>query len=142
VIERQQPDLARQLIEKNQLSFADPIPDWAQTGALAAVNLGVMQGVGENKFGSTILLTREQLATIIARSVAQLQLELPAPVNKGEIADAKAVSDWAKEGVKLSVEQNLFPLSNNKFNPRQNVTRGEAAYAIAKIYEWMGNKGK
>lgn len=142
VIEREQPDLARQLIEKNQLSFADPIPDWAQTGALAAVNLGVMQGVGENKFGSTILLTREQLATIIARSVAQLQLELPAPVNKGEIADAKAVSSWAKEGVKLSVEQNLFPLSNNKFNPRQNVTRGEAAYAIAKIYEWMGNKGK
>lgn len=137
VVEKHRPELAAQLLANNQLNFVDPIPDWAQQGAIVAVNLDVMQGVGENKFASTDLLTRDQLATIIARMATNLETTIPAPTQNVTISDQKDVAEWATAGVKLAVEQKLFPLIEGKFMPKQKVSRGEAAYAIAQIYNWL-----
>ncbi len=137
VIEKQRPELASELLANNELNFVDPIPDWAQQGAIAAVNLGVMQGVGESKFASADVLTRDQLATIIARMTAILELNLPEPKQNVTIPDQKDVPEWATAGVKLAVEQQIFPLIEGKFAPKQKVSRGEAAYAIAQIFNWM-----
>lgn len=137
LIDVTQPDLAAMLLATNELTFVDPIPEWAQQGAIATVNLGAMNGVGENKFAAGERLTREQLATIIERAVQSLQLEVPAPTQAQTISDQKSVSTWATAGVTLSTEQRLFPLVEGKFMPQQPVTRGETAYAIAQLYQWI-----
>lgn len=140
VVEAQRPEQASELLKELELKFADSIPDWAMDGAVSSVNLGVINGIveyGETKFASTGQLTREQLATIIARSVEALQLTTPESSSNQTIADQATVPEWAAAGVKLAVEQKLFPLVDGKFLPKQKVTRGEAAYVIAQIYHWL-----
>lgn len=139
IVDRNSP-LAEGLTQSMEWPFVDPIPDWALHGSIAMVNLGVMNGVGENAFAPTNVLTREQLATILLRTVQSLQLSIPESMEEIQVIDGKDVSEWAKEGVAFAIQQQLFPLIDDMFLPQQAVNRGEAAYAIAKIYAWIAQQ--
>lgn len=115
-----------------QLTFADTaqIPDWARGFVATAVEEGIIQGLDGNRFGPDQLVTREQIATMIARAG---NLTSPAGTVP-PVPDAAAVSDWAWESVYRVIGHRLMRFhSSGNFNPQLPGTRAEATSAVARL---------
>jgi exopolysaccharide biosynthesis protein len=139
IIEKQKPAVLESLSNGAAIQFKDAIPEWAAKGVAAAVQLQIVNGFEDQTFRASLGLTREQLAAIIARTVANLNISLPESKQEMKLADEAKIPEWAKQGARIMAEQGLIPIQGNQFLPKQPVTRGEAAYAIAKLYDWLGN---
>jgi len=108
--------------------FADTVNHWSKDFIAAAAALGIADGYGNNSFGPDDLITREQMAVMIARALKLDQIN-----GKTAFADNSKISKWAKEAVFAVVENNLmqgFP--DNTFQPHVSATRAEAVYTTAK----------
>lgn len=77
--------------------------DTAQDTIIEATKLGLVAGVGGNKFAPQDMITREQVAVILDRAMKIVDLENSYDVRQDiELAlysDAVLISDWAKQGV-------------------------------------------
>ncbi|MDR0469738.1 MAG: S-layer homology domain-containing protein [Peptococcaceae bacterium] len=93
----------------------------------AAAN-GVVNGYGDGRFGSEDVITREQLAAIMANYesfAAKIPLDT---VSEKTFADADAISDWAKNPVDTLTRQGIIGgKPGNLFDPKGGATRAEFA---------------
>lgn len=100
---------------------------WYRSGALWAAENGIMDGYGNNVFGSGDSITREQFITVLWRYGGS---NMPKNTTL-EYDDADTISPWAKTAVAWAVENGIIYDDNtNNFMPKKAVTRGEAAYSI------------
>jgi len=101
----------------------------------AAAKAKLIDGVGAGKFDPTALVTREQVAKMVVLAAGKT-----ADATKAINFDDKAsISDWAKGYVAVAADLKLITGYNNKFSPKANATRAEAAKLI---YEEMLYEGK
>ncbi|HHZ03031.1 MAG TPA: hypothetical protein GX396_08900 [Tissierellia bacterium] len=115
-----------------ELNFADndAIPAWAIPYIKAAVMHGLINGKkidGKNYFVAKDLITREEIAAIIGRTIAK--------DSKGEIKfnDISLISSWAVDDVKKLIELGIITgYEDNTFRPLNHATRAEAAVMIYK----------
>ncbi|MCH5212723.1 MAG: DUF5050 domain-containing protein [Oscillospiraceae bacterium] len=115
-----------------------------------AINhLGVSQIVtgedtGETEYGDKIrsfypgrLLTREEMAVIMYRAMNRYIPQLVSG-NTTEPSDISEVSDYAKEAVgKLLCDSVLYGTTDNKFEPKANLTIEQAITAVYKFYKTL-----
>lgn len=104
-----------------------PKDAWYAKHIQAASQAGLIAGVSPGKFAPDAKLTREQAAQLIARVLkitAQGSLSF---------ADSAAVSAGAKPSVQAVLEQGWMTLNNDKFLPKQTVTREQAAIISVRI---------
>ena len=100
---------------------------------------GIVNGVGENKFDPTGVITHEQMYKIIAYYGQLLGFEVDDPdLSEAMYSDIEAVSDWAADGVRYCVRNRLIPAGdeNVELSPSEPSTREEAAviiYRFAKL---------
>ncbi|PKM83302.1 MAG: hypothetical protein CVU89_00670 [Firmicutes bacterium HGW-Firmicutes-14] len=99
----------------------------------AAYKAGIINGY-DGKFNPDEGVTREELAVILVNGLNGSEAEGDATLDR--FNDAGKISDWAQDAVISSVNMGLI-MGDDKgnFNPRQNVTRAEAAAIIARIIE-------
>lgn len=95
--------------------------------------LGIISGVGNNRFNPNGSLTREQAAKILM-GVNELigASEASRSVN---YSDASQISSWATEGVNYVSNHGIMNGSGDKFNPRGFFTREQAILTLYRMYQ-------
>ena len=96
---------------------------------------GIVTGYGDGRFGPDDLVTREQLAAMLARYLQSQGYVLPDAADPPDrFRDEAAVSSYAREGVELMRRTGLISgYSNGEFRPKRTVTRAEAAVIFARL---------
>ena len=101
---------------------------------MAAV--GVVDGVGENKFEPDNRLTREQAATMMARLAKAM--DKPIPAAAASFADSSTVSSWAIEAVGQMEQSGIMNgTGNNCFSPAEDYTREQSITTMVRMMEYV-----
>jgi hypothetical protein len=112
---------------------ANPFKDTTNSEVLKAFNLGIVQGISANTFAPKEVTNREQVATMLSRTI---RIMVPsgdfsttgAPI----FSDQKNISDWAKEHVLYMAKMGIVNGAEGKFMPKAVTTAEKASgYATA-----------
>ena len=79
-------------------------------------------------------LTREQMATVIARYLTALGLASVDTKQTGYKDDAR-ISAWAKAGVALCTQEGILQGANGLFLPKGKLTRAQTAAILYRLSE-------
>jgi len=115
-------------------NFADSGNTW-YTGYLAAAKqLGISNGVGDNKFAPEREITREEMVTLIYNYL-KLTGEISDEAAETSFADNAQISDWAKAGVAFASSNGYVKgKGNNVFDPKGYATRAELAQIFFNMF--------
>lgn len=110
---------------------------WAKKYIASAVKNNIANGMSETEFSPEGNVTREQAAAFIARAVAKKGGVLTADSNV--FSDNDKISSWAAEAVNGLKNAGVISGSgDNMFNPKNNLTRAEAANMIYGLMNYLG----
>ena len=111
--------------------FPDTSGHWARDGIATAYAHGIIQGYHDLAFGPDDLVTREQMAVMIA--MAQ---ELQAADDEMVFADRHRISGWARYHVAAAARAGIISgYPDGTFNPQGHATRAEAATIIVRALD-------
>lgn len=112
---------------------------WYEQAAIWAARAGIVKGSG-GCFLPEREITREQLATMLARYAKYQALALPDSENQ-QFADDAAISDWAKDAVYRMRRAGLLAgKGENLFEPKAQATRAEVAQLVKNLAELKEEK--
>jgi hypothetical protein len=117
-------------------SFADVATgQWYSAYVAWASENGIVNGYSATTFGTNDLVTREQMATIIARYVDYAGVTLPqAESIVASFQDASSVSGWAREGLELMRTTGIITgYTDGTFGPKRTAMRMEAATVFTRL---------
>jgi len=120
--------------EEPVLNFADQqdIPTWARGYVAAALQEGLIQGLPDGTFQPNRLITRAEMATIIARS----QGIVPDPEARSTFADAASIPNWAQGYIAAAADRGWVKgVGNNRFAPNNQSSRAEAVHLILNVLQ-------
>lgn len=107
-----------------------PFTDTSDPVIIQAADLGFVGGVGDGKYAPESLLTREQMATMLARVYTKLGGEIPT-VDATDFADDASISDYARDAIAfMSGKEIVTGVGDNKYGPQSNASI-EASLIIA-----------
>jgi hypothetical protein len=102
-----------------------------------ARDLGIVSGVGDNKFEPETPITREQMAAMLENYAKSMGLLLPDSVQRTEFDDNTRIAKYARGAVDTMVRAGVINgRKGNVFDPKAACTRAEVAamvhrYALA-----------
>lgn len=121
------------LNEDTDTRFKDvPATAWSAPYIAAVQQAGIMLGTGDGRFNPKQLLTREQLAIVIVKT-----LNLPLEANAASLSqfeDADTIHDWAARYVASAIKSGLMVGNGSKFEPTVRTQRQEAAMVAIRTY--------
>ena len=114
-------------------NFTDVSPSAEYADALSTGRaLGILNGIGENKYNPEAEITRQEMMTIIARGL-QLSGE---GVDISAYPDAAQIADYAVDHVKAMIASGLVQgNADGTINPLGKTTRAEAAVVMQRLQE-------
>lgn len=115
--------------------FVDVKPDdWFAPYVACAAELGIVEGMSENMFGSGNVITREDMAAMIYRTIIMHGEVMTERTDNFE--DSYDISEYANEAVeKLSAAGIINGVGSNMFAPKATATRAETAVIIFRCME-------
>lgn len=115
-------------------SFADT----SNPEILKAANLGLVAGVGNNKFAPNQLVTREQMAAIMLRALKVMNPTADfSTAGAVPFADDGKIKSWARDGVYYCSKAKIVAgVGSNMFDPEGNATREAAVIVCTRAYEY------
>lgn len=129
--------------------FVDMKNSWAEPIVAKAKNLGIVAGYdSDNTFRPDNKINNEQLYHMLGISYtknnpASTKLGNAANTYVGKFSDNGKIGGWAKKNIAVSVGSNIYvPNQSGSFNPRNEVTRFEAAVAIGRFFDRTAFNGK
>jgi len=101
-----------------------------------AAAIGVVTGVGDNKFDPAGKLTREQAAVMLARLANAVGK--PMPKQAATFADNTQVSTWATEAVgQVQAAEIMGGTGNNMFSPQGAYTKEQSIITILRLFNFV-----
>jgi len=95
----------------------------------AGKSLGILKGVGDNKFNPYDEISRQDLMTIIARA-----MKLTGDIDLSAFSDSNSISEYAFESIKAMIKSGLVKgNADGTLNPTGKATRAEAAVIMYRI---------
>ncbi len=113
-------------------NFADAGGAYYTDYLAAAKHLGIAEGVGDNRFAPEQEITRQEMFTLLYKSLKLIQ-ELPEASGSqklSDFSDVDQVAPWAKEGLSHFVQAGAVSGSNNQLYPGQTASRAEMAQLL------------
>ncbi|MBP3359301.1 MAG: S-layer homology domain-containing protein [Clostridia bacterium] len=99
----------------------------------AAYEQGIISGIGDRKFGVSAPITREDVLVIMARSIKKMGYSVEVS-KEVEFSDTADISDYALDAVlEMSGAGVINGYPDGRFIPENNITRAEAAVAVANL---------
>ena len=96
--------------------------------------LGVVNGVGDNRFDPDGKLNREQAAVMLSRLADAVGK--PLPKQAAIFADNNSISSWATEGVgHVEAAGIMSGVGNNTSAPKSPYTREQSIATIMRLYD-------
>lgn len=116
--------------EEGDIDFEDvSLKDWYRKDVAIAYKQGYIRGVTNKKFAPKDLLTREQAATIVAKTQ-----KLSLNNNDKSFSDIEKASTWSREYIKASYAAGYISGDKDgRFRPKDSITRAEAVTIIENI---------
>lgn len=112
-----------------------PFTDTENKKVKALYNMGIINGKSDTEFAPHDLLTREEAATIVVRTVNRVK---PLPVTEMwfEFADLKDISDWAMNSVQTVCNMDVMAgVGDNRFAPKETYTAEQAVVTLTRVYD-------
>ena len=104
-----------------------------------AHQLGIVNGVGNNRFDPDALTNREQVAAMIYRAIKAMLPHADFSTDGADsFSDEEAISEWAYEPVMFMNKNGLLKGSNGKADPKGITTREQAVLMVVRTYEKFG----
>jgi hypothetical protein len=108
-------------------SYYAPYVEWAKEAGIAG-------GVGGGRFAPDAEVTRQDLATLLARYAEFANKQLPAMLQYVTFADDAEIADYAKNAVKtLYMGGIVNGKPNSLFDPQGKATRAEVATVLRRF---------
>ncbi|AXH98342.1 S-layer homology domain-containing protein [Sporosarcina sp. PTS2304] len=105
----------------------------------SAVEQGIITGVTPDSFEPDSPITRVQAIAILVRALG-MEGRAPSPGFKTQYVDDYKISDWAKDSVYVATELGLVRGNeHNQFNPKQQLTRAQAALITSRFLDFLEN---
>lgn len=117
--------------------FADAEKNgWYREYIGAAAEAGIVNGVGDGKFGVGQKIIRQDMAVMTARAIKYKGIELAKVKEYPGFADENDISDYAKNNIAELFEAGVINgKGGNMFEPFGNATRAEAAKIIYEAFK-------
>ncbi|MFC4767749.1 S-layer homology domain-containing protein [Effusibacillus consociatus] len=106
--------------------FTDIEGHWAKPAILKLYHAGIVKGVGDGKYAPDQIVTREQILTLIIKSLGTPVEE----INRVTFSDVPA-SRWSHPFVEAAAARSIIE-KDSKFEPMRAVTRAEAAVWVSR----------
>lgn len=104
-----------------------PFEDTENVRLSEANALGIVTGVGNNKFAPDKSITREEMAVILNRALDKLGVSIPTTLEFRVYADSNKISTWAEASVQLMNKLGIIQgMGNDEINPKGNTTIEQA----------------
>lgn len=98
-------------------------------------DVGIVKGIEDELFAPNELLTREQAASLLARTVDFFDVQNKNN-NEYKYKDEDCISKWAKKDVsRMNQLRIMIGDENEYFNPQKNCTKEEMIVAIMRLYK-------
>ena len=126
--------------ERDVATFSDVGVSSYYTYAISwAAKNGIVKGIGNNKFLPDSSISREDLATIIARYIVFKKMNIDDEISgMNHISDASMISEYAKESVDTLIKKGLMQgKSKSIFDPKGMTTRAEVATILMRLMKKM-----
>jgi len=119
---------------KEQAPFEDVLAgNYYAPYIAAAYGAGIIQGKTSRRFDPNASISREEMAVMIIRAYEYMAGRLPSG-GAVQYADTASISQWAKHAVDAAGNLGILQGKGHKrFDPQGNLTRAEAAQAIANL---------
>ncbi len=135
-------ELATRLYEVYTREIAETAPvstftDTVNPEVFKAYKLGIVNGVGDNKFDPYALTTREQIAAMLNRVVRVIKPEADLSVEDApSFADQHEIESYFVDNVRFMAKNGLITgIGNNRFAPKDTCTREVAVLIAVRLYE-------
>ena len=104
---------------------------------LKAYQLGIVSGIGNNKFAPQVLINREQMAAMLNRAVVAIRPDADMSIEGAPVfADEKEVAPYFVTNVKFMSKNGFIQgVGNNRFAPKATSTREQAVIIAVRVYE-------
>jgi hypothetical protein len=106
----------------------NPFTDTDDEEVLKAYQIGITAGTSETTFSPDSLITREQMATMMARALSKANIDISVDLNGVEkFADDAEISSWAKESVYYMSNIGIIKgVGDNAFGVKGNATKEQS----------------
>jgi hypothetical protein len=124
------------LSQYDKTRFSDVSVDkWYVSSVEWAADMGIVAGVGNNRFKPEAFVTREEMAQMISQFIEVFDYTLPTiEVVEIEFADHDEISQWALEAVDEARKYGIITGNpGNIFDPKAFATRGEASKMLTDL---------
>ncbi len=104
---------------------------------IVAKGMGLVNGVGDNKFAPERTITRQEMIVMLYNTLALLE-ELPETTvsQSGNYLDANMIAPWAQESMATFLALGIISGNNNRINPRAVTTRAEMAQILYNLLSY------
>lgn len=122
-------------MDEGKLPFKDVIYGaWYYDAIAVAYSSSMIEGISEDAFGIGASITRQDMATILARILKTQKMELGQTVESITFADEASIADYAKDAVRNLSEGGIINgREDGSFDPQATATRAEAAVIIYRV---------
>lgn len=112
---------------------------WYYSYVTNLANAGVINGVGDGRFDPDGLITRQDIAVILARVISKMNYAIPKDNATQIFADDNDIADYAKSSMYELFACGILTGTDGKAMPCENATRAEAATLIyrTEVARWQ-----
>ena len=111
--------------------------DTSNVEILKAYQLGIVNGIGNNKFAPQVLINREQMAAMLYRAVTAIKPDADMSTEGAlTFSDEKEIESYFIDNVKFMTKNGFINgVGNNRFAPKDTSTREQAVIVAVRVYE-------
>lgn len=121
---------------QGNLTFSDVKADnWFYKPVLTVCMNGLINGKSSTNFDPNGNITREEMSKIIGLVLAQSSYKKQDKKLLTKFSDGSTIASWAEEGAAISIYNGVIQGANDRFNPKANATRAEAAVMLYRLYD-------
>ncbi|TDA65684.1 MAG: S-layer homology domain-containing protein [Clostridia bacterium] len=120
--------------------------DWFYGAVLAAYEAGLVKGYEDGTFRPNANITREEMATMVARGLAYAgkKVDVTGKVDTllAKFTDRNQISGWAREAAAVAVQEGIVKgRTATTYVPRANATRAESTVMLKRLLVSTGEIG-
>ena len=121
---------------ESSCGYKDVDPDsWYAEAVNWAAEAGITSGIGKNRFAPSGILTREQLITMLFRTIQYAGIDTTGRADISAFSDSARISPWALEAMAWAVDSGVIQGNDNRLEPQGKANRAQAAAIISRVHQ-------
>ncbi len=114
----------------------NPFTDTDNSYVIKGYNAGILSGYGNGLYGPSDLITREQLAILLIKTLRAANIDCDICMSTNIFTDDDQISNWAREYVYLASYNGILNgVGNNMLAPQDHATREQSIIMAKRILD-------